>query len=374
MLVTAIVGLLTIACQEQGVKSEPSLKQAFDGQFLIGTAMDEAQILGEDSSSVKLIKKHFNSVVTENSMKCEEIHPQEDVFNFDIADKFVAFGEANNMFITGHTLIWHSQLAPWFFVDEDGADVSRGVLVERMRKHIQTIVGRYKGHIRGWDVVNEAIEGDGSWRKTKFYSIIGEEYIKLAFQFAHEADPEAELYYNDYSMTSPAKRDAVVKLVKDLKEEGLRIDAIGMQGHCSLNKPTVDDFEESIKIYSAAGVKVMITELDVTTIPNPFDMHGADVANRFEYSKEMDPYKEGLPEQVDSALQKKYLDLFMVFLKHQDKISRVTLWGLNDAQSWRNNWPIHGRTDYPLLFDRKNKAKPVVEAIIEAAGNMRLQN
>ncbi|GAF04877.1 endo-1,4-beta-xylanase [Saccharicrinis fermentans DSM 9555 = JCM 21142] len=175
-------------------------------------------------------------------------------------------------------------------------------------------------------------------------------------------------------MTSPAKRDAVVKLVKDLKEEGLRIDAIGMQGHCSLNKPTVDDFEESIKIYSAAGVKVMITELDVTTIPNPFDMHGADVANRFEYSKEMDPYKEGLPEQVDSALQKKYLDLFMVFLKHQDKISRVTLWGLNDAQSWRNNWPIHGRTDYPLLFDRKNKAKPVVEAIIEAAGNMRLQN
>jgi endo-1,4-beta-xylanase len=368
---TMIAIMLITGCRKQEKKSNLTLKKGFENCFFIGTAMNVPQISGVDTSSLIVIKKHFNAVVAENCMKSDIIHPQENTFDFDLSDKFVAFGEANDMFITGHTLIWHSQVAPWFFVDEKGNDVSKEVLIERMRNHIHTIVGRYKDRIRGWDVVNEAILDDGSWRKSKFYTIIGEEFVKLAFQFAHEADPNAELYYNDYSMTMPGRREAVVQLVKSLKAKDLRIDAIGMQGHCSMKNPSLEDFEESIKIYSEENVKVMITELDITSIPNPFELQGADVANRFDYSEEMDPYKDGLTEEARSALDKRYLDFFKVCLKHKDKISRVTVWGVNDSQSWRNNWPIEGRTDYPLLFDRQNKAKPIVKDIIDEASNIK---
>ena len=178
-----------------------TLKDALKDKFLIGVAMNEAQIIEADSSSVAIIKNHFNSITAENCMKSEELQPVEGEFNFKLADQYVKFGEENNMYIIGHTLVWHSQAPKWFFTDATGKDVSREVLIERMKNHIFTVVGRYKGKVKGWDVVNEAIEDDGSWRKTKFYNIIGEDYIKLAFQFAHEADPDADLYYNDYSMS-----------------------------------------------------------------------------------------------------------------------------------------------------------------------------
>ncbi len=343
------------------------LKDAFAGKFYIGTALNVPEITGKDTASVRVVKEQFDAIVPENCMKSEAIQPKEGVFNFAMADQFVNFGEENNMFITGHTLIWHSQAPSWFFKDSSGSDVSREVLIDRMKKHITTLVGRYKGRVKGWDVVNEAIQDDGTYRKTRFLEIIGEDYIKLAFEFAHEADPDAELYYNDYSMANPAKRNGVVAMVKKLKEQGVKIDGIGMQCHIGLNYPDINDFEQSIDAFSALGVKVMITEMDLTLLPMPDRNVGAEVSANFDYQKKLNPYAGGLPDSVNTDFENRYLDFFKLFLKHKNQISRVTLWGVNDAQSWRNNWPVRGRTDYPLLFDRENRAKPVVKKIIEEA-------
>ena len=229
---------LFFSCGEKAVaQDEPSLKDVFGDKFLIGTAVNVNQINGKDSLGVETVKKHFNSIVAENCMKSEEIHPEKDVFYWDDADNLVRFGEENGLTVTGHCLIWHSQLAPWFPYDDNGNYVSPDTLKQRMKDHIYAVAGRYKGRIKGWDVVNEAILDDGSYRKSPFYEILGEEFIPLAFQYAHEADPNAELYYNDYAMNVPQKREAVVKLVNNLKKKGLRIDAIGMQGHSKLPPP-----------------------------------------------------------------------------------------------------------------------------------------
>lgn len=366
-----VISFMVIAlfanCKAEESKSEKALQEALKGKFLIGVAMNADQITGKDTAGVRLIKEHFNSITPENCMKSEVLQPEEGKFDFALADQYVDFGQKNNMFIVGHTLIWHSQAPKWFFVDKDGKDVSREVLIERMKNHISTVVGRYKGRVHGWDVVNEAIEDDGSFRKSKFYQIIGEDFIRLAFEFAHEADPEAELYYNDYSMSKEGKRDAVVKMVKKLQSEGVKIDGIGMQGHMTMNFPTVEEEEKSIVAFSETGVKVMITELDLTVLPSPGTKVSADVALSYEYQKQLNPYPNGLPDSVAQAAHDRYAEFFRLFLKHADKIDRVTMWGLTDGDSWRNNWPVPGRTDYPLLFDRNYQPKPIVETIIKEA-------
>jgi len=246
-------------------------------------------------------------------------------------------------------------------VDETGKDVSREVLISRMKTHIQTVVRHYKGKVKGWDVVNEAILDNGSWRETRFYKIIGPEYVKLAFQFAREADPDAELYYNDYSMALPGRREGVVKMVKDLQKEGIKVDGIGMQGHCSMDFPKIEEFEKSILAFAALGAQVHITEMDISALPSPKNQQGADVDSRVDFKKELNPYTEGLPAEVEKAHAKRYNDFFDLFLKHQDKIARVTMWGISDKQSWKNNFPVPGRTDYPLLFDRNNQPKSFVK-------------
>ena len=347
--------------------NEPTLKAALKGKFYIGTALNLEQIRGNDQQAEAIVKQQFNSIVAENCMKSMHLQPTEGEFNFSDADKFVAFGEKNDMFLIGHTLIWHSQAPRWFFVDENGKEVSRDVLIERMRKHITTVVLRYKGRIKGWDVVNEAVLDDGSYRKSKFYQIIGEDFIELAFKFAHAADPDAELYYNDYSMAVEAKRNGVVKMIRKLQADGVKVSGIGMQGHLSLDFPTVENFEKSLLAFSALKVDVMITELDITVLPTPNRNIGAEVSASFEYKNEMNPYASGLPADKEQELQNRYADFFRLFLKHHDKISRVTLWGVTDGDSWRNNWPVRGRTDYALLFYRNFKPKPVVKQIIEMA-------
>lgn len=344
-----------------------TLKNAFAGKFYIGTALNEFQISGKDTAALRVVKEQFSAIVPENCMKSGRIQPKEGVFNFSFPDQFVELGEQNHLFMTGHCLIWHSQAPRWFFTDSVGNDVSREVLIGRMKKHISTVVGRYKGKLKGWDVVNEAIEGDGSYRKSKFYQIVGEDFIKLAFQFAHEADPEAELYYNDYGMADPGRREGVVAMVKKLKAEGVKIDGIGMQCHMGLDQPEISEFEKSMEAFAALGVKVMITEMDISVLPPPRRNLGADVSTNFEYQKKLNPYTEGIPDSVDTAFEQRYLDFFKLFLNHKDVISRVTLWGISDRNSWKNNWPVWGRTDYPLLFDRKYQAKPVVQKIIAEA-------
>lgn len=363
-----ILCLFILGCAQH--KDEKiTLKDAFNDYFYIGAALNGAQITGEDSLGVQVVKDNFSSIVAENCMKSAEIQPIEGVFRFDLADQFVALGERNNLHMVGHTLIWHSQAPKWFFVDEKGDEVSKEVLIERMRTHINTVVKRYKGAIKGWDVLNEAILDDGTLRNSKFLQIIGEEYIPLAFQFAHEADPGAELYYNDYNEWHAGKRETIVKLVNSLKEKGIRIDGVGMQGHMGMDYPSVKEYEEAIEAYAAAGVKVMITEWDISALPKASRNITSNISDTVAYKKEINPYTDGLPADVLSSWEKRYLDFFKLFIKHQEKISRVTLWGVSDAGSWKNDFPVVGRTDYPLLFDRNYKEKPVVQEIIKLIKN-----
>lgn len=335
---------------------EKGAKDAFTEHFYLGTALNEAQITGIDTKGVETVKKHFNSIVAENCMKSEVIHPENGVYDFTLADKFVEFGEANDMQIIGHCLIWHSQLAKWFPFDDEGNFVTPEVLKERMKEHITTIMTRYKGRIHGWDVVNEAIMEDGSYRKSPFYLILGEEYIPLAFEYAHAADPDAELYLNDYGMNNPGRRNAYVKLIKELQARGLRIDAIGMQGHMGIDYPDFNEFEESLVAYGDTGIKVMITEWEMSA--NPTVNTGANISDHEEYKKVLDPYSEGLPTEVSELWNSRMKQFMDIFIKHSDVVTRVTTWGIQDGDSWKNDWPIKGRTDYPLLFDRNHQPKP----------------
>ncbi len=357
------VSALSVCCTS--VKEPECLKDAFSSRFLMGVAVSTRQVDGLDSAATLLIRKHFNSVVAEICMKSEVMQPLENRFDFVDADKFVDFGEKNNMFIIGHTLIWHSQAPAWFFTDAEGNDVSRDVLIERMRNHITTVVSRYKGRVHGWDVVNEAINDDGSWRESKFLKIIGKDYVRMAFEFAHDADPEAELYYNDYSMAHEGKCQGVSEMIRTLIDGGVRVDAIGMQGHMTMTFPTIENFEKSILAFSNLGVKVMITEMEISVLPFPSGTVTADVATSFEYQQSINPYAIALPDSVYQQLQARYLDFFKLFVQHSDKIDRVTLWGLSDSDSWKNDFPVKGRTDYPLLFDRALQPKSVVKELLD---------
>ena len=352
ILLFAALGLIT-ACS---TPEEKGAKDVFAEHFYLGTALNEAQITGLDTKGVETIKKHFNSIVAENCMKSEEIHPEEGVYDFTLADKFVEFGEANDMFIIGHCLVWHSQLAKWFPYDDEGNFVTPDVLKERMKEHITTIVTRYKGRIHGWDVVNEAILEDGSYRKSPFYQILGEEFIPLAFQYAHEADPDAELYLNDYGMNNPGRRDTYVKIANELKARGLRIDGIGMQSHVGMDYPDMQEYEESLLAFAGTGCNVMITEWDMSALPSI--NFGANISDTVAFKASLNPYPDGLPEDVDALWNSRMKELMDLYLKHSDKITRVTAWGVADGDSWKNDWPMEGRTDYPLLFDRNHQPKP----------------
>ena len=340
------------------------LKDEVRGRFLMGVALSDAQAANRFPDKTEIVKGHFNSIVAENTMKAAYLQPREGEFNFASADAFVEFGLKNKMFIIGHTLIWHSQLPEWFCVGEDGKNVSPEVLKKRMKAHIQTVVGRYKGKVRGWDVVNEAVEGDGSFRKSKFYEILGEEFIELAFKYAHEADPKAKLYYNDYGMDGEKKREAVVALVKNLKKKRIRIDGVGMQGHMGLVHPDIAEFEKSIVAFASAGVKVMVTEWDMSALPSAWGA-SANISDTQEFNAKYNPYTESLPEGVSEKWNARMEDFFRLFLKYSNSISRVTFWGISDGDSWLNNFPMRGRTDYALAFSRDLKPKPFVEKILK---------
>ena len=361
---SAVVGMLcSFAVTAQNPL--PALKDAFQNHFLIGVALGRNQILGEEPKALQLVVQHFNSLTAENAMKFGPIHPRPDSYHFDTPDRLVKMGEQHNMFVVGHTLVWHQQTSRWVFRDDSGDEVDRETLLGRMREHIGTVMGRYKGRVHGWDVVNEALNEDGSLRQTKWLEIIGEDYLQKAFEFAHKADPEAELYYNDYNLYNPSKRDGTVRLVKNLLEKGVKVDGIGMQGHWGLDYPTIEEAEAGILAFAELGVKVMITELDINVLPDPAQWRGADISMDVEAQHAINPYKDGLPDSVQQQLADRYAELFALFVKHSDKISRVTFWGTHDGHSWKNNWPVRGRTNYPLLFDREYKPKLAFHAVVD---------
>ncbi len=364
-----LLAALTAACGGTQTSADKglTLKDVSADQFLMGTALNVRQVAGLDTNATNIVKKHFNAIVAENCMKMEEVQPEEGRFTFNDADNFVKFGEENGLTMTGHVLIWHSQCPEWFCVDKNGKNVSPEVLKQRMKTHITTVVQHFKGKLKGWDVVNEAIIEDGSYRKSKFYEILGEEFIPLAFQYAHEADSTIELYYNDYGMDNPGRREGVVKLIRSLKEKGLRIDAVGMQGHMGMDYPKIEEFEKSMLAFAKEGVKVMITEWDMSALPTV--SRTANISDTVAFKKALNPYPNELPDSVSQAWNARMKQFFELFEKHADIVDRVTAWGVSDGDSWKNGFPIRGRKDYPLLFDRNYQPKPWVKEVIEEKAN-----
>ena len=359
--------LLTFACAGVIHAQPATLKEAFRGIFRIGAAVNQNQFDEKDARDVAIIAAQFDTISPENALKWASIHPRSDGYNFGPADRYVAFGEKYKMFIVGHNLVWHSQTPGWVFKDDQGAPLTRDALLERMHDHIRTVVGRYQGRIGGWDVVNEALNEDGTLRKSPWLNIIGDDYIAKAFQFAHEADPAAELYYNDYSLENEPKRKGAVELVKKLKAQGIAITAVGLQGHDQLDWPTGKQQSDTIEAFAALGVKVCITELDVDVLPRNAPGNSADVSATSAGGAGMNPYTAGLPDAVQQELARRYAELFEIFVKYRATVSRVTFWGVTDGGSWLNNFPMRGRTNYPLLFDREGKAKPAFDAVMGTA-------
>lgn len=337
------------------------LKEVFKNDFYVGTAISTGTFLRSNTEMLDLIAQEFSAVTPENALKWGPVHPSENEWRFQVPDQFVEFGMKNNMYIQGHVLVWHSQVPRNLFVDDSEKQVSKEVLLKRMENHISTLVGRYKGRIDGWDVVNESITPEG-YRKSKWFEIVGPEFMERAFHLAHEADPNARLLYNDYNMDNPKRRAFVVDLIEKYKRRGVPIHGIGMQCHLNLNTPDLKAVEKSIEAFSETGMRVHITELDVDVLPYDWK-NTSDVSTNIKYNKKLNPYVDGLPKEIDDKLTKRYEEIFKLFLKHRDKIDRVTFWGTSDDHSWKNNFPVSGRTNYPLLFDRDHKPKNAYFAV-----------
>lgn len=333
---------------DENVEEPVSLKSLFEDHFLMGAAVNSDQFNERDERGNPIIEKHYNTITPENVLKWQSIQPEEGDFRWADPDKYVAFGEKHDMFIIGHTLVWHNQTPDWVFQDDEGNPAGRETLLERMRDHIHTLVGRYKGRVHGWDVVNEALNEDGSLRQSPWLEIIGPEYIEKAFEFANEADPDAELYYNDYSLADPDKRAGAIQLIKNLQYRGIPVTGIGMQAHYNPDGPAAGEVATSITQFANLGIDVMITELDINVV-------GSDQG---------DPYAEGLPATVQQELAGRYQELFEVFMDRSDHITRITFWGVTDGDSWLNYFNGN-RTNYPLLFDREGQPKPAFHAVID---------
>ncbi|HSC67386.1 MAG TPA: endo-1,4-beta-xylanase [Cellvibrio sp.] len=332
------------------------LKDAYKDDFLIGAALSTSIIKKQDPALVALVNKEFNSITPENCMKWEEVRNGDGTWKWHDADAFVEFGTKHQLHMVGHTLGWHSQIPESVFKNSAGNYISKTELEKKQKEHISTIVARYKGKLAAWDVVNEAVGDDNKMRDSHWYKIMGDDFLVNAFNLAHEADPKAHLMYNDYNNERPEKRAATIDMLKRLQSRGTPIHGLGMQAHIGLDT-NLQDFEDSILAYSALGLKVHLTELDVDVLPSVWNLPVAEISTRFEYKPERDPYTKGLPKKVEDKLAKVYEGLFKILIKHRDKVDRVTLWGVSDDASWLNDFPIKGRTNYPLLFDRQHEPK-----------------
>jgi endo-1,4-beta-xylanase len=360
-----LIGILILGSWAT-VQEQPALKDVFRSDFRVGAAVNRAEIYEEDAAGAALVQAQFNSITPENVLKWESVHPKPDTYDFQASDRYVVFGEKHHMFIVGHVLVWHNQTPRWVFQDDKGNPLDRDMLLQRMRDHIYTVVGRYKGRVNAWDVVNEALNEDGTLRQSPWLKIIGEDYIAKAFEFAREADPKADLHYNDYSLENEAKRRGAVELIRKLKAQGVPITAVGLQGHDKLDWPSLEQEDTTIAAFADLGIKVMITELDIDVLPPAMQERGADITLHAELQTKLNPYPNALPDSVQEALAARYAGLFRIFLKHRDAVTRVTFWGVTDRDSWLNNWPVKGRTSYPLLFDRHGRPKPAFDAVVQS--------
>jgi len=328
-----------------------TLKDTFKPAFLMGVALNARQFEGSDAEATALISREFNCATAENVMKWEVVEPENNRFEFKQADEFVDFCRQHGLTVIGHNLCWHSQLPSWVSKPDAGVEkLDREVLLARLKNHITTVAAHFKGKVHGWDVVNEAIsDKPGEYRPSVFFRLIGQEYLALAFKWAHEADPDAELYYNDYNLDADdAKRAKAIELVKYLREQGARIDGIGLQGHYNLTTPTAKKIEETIRMFADLGLKVMITELDVIDVGAPTDVTARD--------------------QAVAAYYKAYLDVVLA----NPSCRTVVTWGLSDHDSWITHYSMDdfrrpdGQPPRPLPFDAELKPKPAYFAIADA--------
>ena len=366
-----LIVICLFSCVNTNVSSSQtftkSLKSHFENKFFIGAAINESTILGKDDKSYQIVNNQFNSITPENSLKWMYIQPKPNQFDFNTADQYVQMGLDNGMYIIGHALVWHAQLAE--FMQETK---NKNEFRSHVENHINRLVKRYKGKIDAWDVVNEAFEEDGKLRNSIFYKNMGENYIEEVFKLAEKLDPEADLIYNDYNLYKPKKRNAVIEMVKQFKANGTKISGVGVQAHWGLNYPTIDEIEQIIYDFHIAGVSVSFTELDISVLPNPWELVGAEVNqnfSKFEGDPKMNPYPDSLPNEVALKLANRYYDIFRLFVKHSDKIERVTFWGVTDKYSWLNDWPIKGRINYPLLYDRSYKSKEAYRKVLQVKTN-----
>ncbi|MCQ4085392.1 endo-1,4-beta-xylanase [Saccharibacillus sp. JS10] len=325
----------------------PSLHQAYTGTFKIGAAVSTRTLRREGS----FIAKHYNSLTAENQMKFEEIHPDLDRYDFAAADEIVDFAMQHGMALRGHTLVWHNQTPNWVFEKEDGTPASREQVLERLRSHAQTVMGRYIGKIQAWDVVNEAIEDKSEeyLRETKWLSTVGEDYLEQAFRIAHEVDPSAQLFYNDYNETNPVKRDKIYRLVRSLLDVGTPIHGIGMQGHWNLYGPSIDEIREAIELYASLGLRLHITELDISSFD--FEDRRSDL--------------KAPTDEMAQRLTHRYDEIFKLLTEYRSEIDSVTFWGAADNGTWLDGFPVRGRLNWPLPFDRELQPKPSFWKILE---------
>lgn len=330
-----------------GTRKEPKLKEVFAKDFLIGAAVNLRTIVSQE----ELLTYHFNSITAENEMKFESLHPSEETYTFELADQLVAFARKNEMAMRGHTLVWHNQTTDWLFEDKDGKTADRETVLQRIKSHINTVVGRYKQDIYAWDVVNEVIEDEGEelLRKSKWLDIVGPDFIPKVFEYAHEADPSVLLFYNDYNESDPLKRDKIYKLMKSLVEQGVPVHGVGLQAHWNCYDPSLDDMRSAIEKYASLGLQLQLTELDVSLFR--FDDKRTDLTLP--------------PESLLELQAERYEVMFKLLKEYQSEITSVTFWGAADDYTWLDDFPVRGRKNWPFLFDEWHQPKTAFRRIVE---------
>ncbi|MBC2607443.1 endo-1,4-beta-xylanase [Pelagicoccus albus] len=346
-----------------------SLKDTFASTFQMGTALDHTFLENLENPAFDIVETHFQILTATNAMKWEPTQPENGKFDFTQADTLVRYAKEGGFEMVGHTLFWHSQAPDWIFEDENGEEVDRETLLERMRDRARMMAARYGDFVKIWDVVNESIENDGSWRESKFHKIIGDDFTEQGFRIAMEELPaDAKLLYNDYGMTNAGRRDAVVRMVKDFQAKGVRIDGIGMQGHWGMDYPSTEDLEASLDAFASTGLPIHITELDVDFLGKD-NLAGANIGRKkLVANSQNNLYPSGvLPAEEEERFAERYGEIFEILVRNAEKIDRVTFWGVTDKDSWLNNFPVRGRTNFSLLFNRANEARPALKAVVETA-------
>jgi endo-1,4-beta-xylanase len=347
--------------------SKVTLAQTYAKKFKIGAAINGSVYAGRDPAAAALVAAQFNRVTPENELKWQSLEPRPGVLDFSQADAFVAYAEQHGMEVHGHALVWHHQVPNWVFQNDAGGAVTREQLLTRLERHMSALAEHFGKRVQYWDVVNEAFNDDGSLRDTPWRSIIGDDYLDRVFVLAGKYFPHAKLVYNDFSMEKPGKRDAVVRLVQGFKARGVRIDAIGTQAHFQLHSPTLEEIDASLTAFAGTGAEVLVSELDVDVLPPAYKNQGADLSVNAALSAQLNPYPDCLPSDVADQAAQRWADIFEIFARHSNHLHSVTLWGVSDGYSWLNNWPVRGRSNYALLFDRQLRPKQSWQRVIEVA-------